>query len=54
MVVTSLAGVTEASFSVEVGITQAGSDTEVRIGGNMITLVGVDAQSIDQSDFVFV
>lgn len=47
-------GVTEASFSAEVGISQAGSDTEIHIGSNMITLVGVDAHTIDQSDFVFV
>ena len=47
-------GVTEASFSVEVGISQAGSDTEIRIGGNMITLAGVNAGTMDQSDFLFV
>jgi hypothetical protein len=47
-------GVTEASFTAEVGIYQVGSDTEIHIGSNMITLVGVDAGTVDQSDFLFV
>ena len=47
-------GATQASFATDVAIAQRGGDTEIRIGANTITLVGIEAALIDQTDFLFV
>ena len=39
-------GATQASFATDVAIAQRGGDTEIRIGANTITLVGIEAALI--------
>ncbi|MDT4850378.1 RTX calcium-binding nonapeptide repeat (4 copies) [compost metagenome] len=46
-------GITAANFAANVVITDIGADTQVTIGANSITLVGVaDATSVTQADFI--
>jgi hypothetical protein len=45
-------GVTAARFASAVSIAQAGADAVVTIGGDTITLVGANASSLGQSDFI--
>ncbi|MFC4861432.1 calcium-binding protein, partial [Pseudomonas sp. MAHUQ-62] len=52
MDVTAL-GITAATFAANVVIADVGADTQVTIGANSITLVGVaDATTVTQADFI--
>ncbi|MCY1311894.1 hypothetical protein D9M70_622590 [compost metagenome] len=45
-------GITAANFAANVSISDIGADTQVTIGANSITLVGVaDATTMTQADF---
>ncbi|MCY1299441.1 Bifunctional hemolysin/adenylate cyclase [compost metagenome] len=46
-------GITAATFAANVAISNVGADTQVTIGANSITLVGVaDATTVTQADFI--
>jgi Ca2+-binding RTX toxin-like protein len=45
-------GITAATFATQVSISQTGSDTLVAIGTDSVTLVGINAGTVSQGDFL--